>query len=181
MKKTITYLITVLLFASTLIVDAQDQQPAAVDLYDLSLEELMTLKVDVSKTDLSIRETPSVISVITQKEIENLGARDLMDILNQIPGFYFGVDVQNIIGAGIGKLGHEGKLLLLIDGVEMNETLFSRHNSDNTDIKNIDRIEIIRGPGSSIYGGYAELGMVNIITRSETKTRNYAQTDRSRR
>lgn len=168
MKKFITYLAALLLLISSLSAVAQEQLPAEVDPYDLSLEELMTIKIDVSKTDLSIRETPSVISVITQKEIQNQGARDLMDVLGQIPGFYFGVDVQNVVGIGTrGNWAHEGKLLLLIDGMEMNETLFSTTQfGQHYDIKNIDRIEIIRGPGSSIYGGYAELGVINIITKS---------------
>jgi outer membrane cobalamin receptor len=91
-----------------------------------------------------------------------------MDVLNQVPGFTFGVDVQNTVGLGSrGNWGHEGKILLLIDGMEMNEVLFSTLQfGQHYDINNIERIEIIRGPGSSIYGGYAELGVINIITRS---------------
>lgn len=147
--------------------------PPPEDVPELSLEELMNIKISVSKTDLSIRETPAIISVITRKEIQNMGARDLMDVLNQIPGLNFGVDIQNVVGAGMrGNWGHEGKILLLIDGLEMNETLFSTTQfGQHYDIKNIDRIEIIRGPGSSIYGGYAELGVINIITQTGNLTK----------
>jgi outer membrane cobalamin receptor len=141
------------------------------DLFDLSLEELMNIPISVSKTNLSLRETPSVISVITRDEIRNMGARDLMDLLNQIPGVNLGMDVQGAVGAGMrGNWGHEGKILLLLDGQEMNEILFSTTQfGQHYDIGNIDKIEIIRGPGSSIYGGYAELGVINIITRSGSK------------
>ncbi len=175
MKSTIKYLAVLAFSIATCAAHAQEQKQDE-DLFDLSLEELMNIKIDVSKTDLSIRETPAIISVVTRKEIQNMGARDLMDILNQIPGFNFGVDVQNVIGIGLrGNWGHEGKVLLMIDGVEMNETLFSTTQfGQHYDIKNIDRIEIIRGPGSSIYGGYAELGVINIITQTGDKTSGIA-------
>jgi outer membrane cobalamin receptor len=148
--------------------------PPPEDVPELSLEELMNIKISVSKTNLSLRETPAIISVITRKEIRNMGARDLMDVLNQIPGLNFGVDIQNVVGAGMrGNWGHEGKILLLIDGLEMNEILFSTTQfGQHYDIKNIDRIEIIRGPGSSIYGGYAELGVINIITQTGNITKS---------
>lgn len=137
------------------------------DMYSMSLEDLMNIKIEVSKTDLSLRETPSIISVISRREIQNMGARDLMDVLNHVPGFNFGVDVEGVVGVGIrGNWGHEGKVLVLIDGIEMNEILFATTQfGQHYDINNIDRIEIIRGPGSSIYGGYAELGVINIITQ----------------
>lgn len=135
---------------------------------EMSLEELMNIKIVASKTNLTSRETPSIVSVITREEIKNMGARDLMDVLNQVPGFSFGSDVQNTVGLGArGNWGHEGKILLLIDGIEMNEILYATTQfGQHYDISNIDRVEIIRGPGSSIYGGYAELGVINIITRT---------------
>ncbi|HTH55250.1 MAG TPA: TonB-dependent receptor plug domain-containing protein [Cyclobacteriaceae bacterium] len=135
---------------------------------EMSLEELMNIKIVASKTNLTARETPSIVSVISREEIKNMGARDLMDVLNQVPGFSFGSDVQNTAGLGArGNWGHEGKILLLIDGIEMNEILYATTQfGQHYDISNIDRIEIIRGPGSSIYGGYAELGVINIISRT---------------
>ncbi len=160
-------LLLLLLFSSALFAYAQEEDVFDEDLLDLSLEELLNVQLDVSKTNLSLRETPAIISVINRQEIANSGARDLMDVLNLVPGFSFGVDVQNTIGLGLrGNWGHEGKILLLIDGMEMNETLFSTTQfGQHYNVNNIERIEIIRGPGSSIYGGYAELGVINIITR----------------
>lgn len=155
-------LLTILAYS----LQAQEQEPEE-DMYALSLEELMSINISVSKSDLSLRETPSVISIVTRDEIQKMGARDLMDILNQVPGLNVGIDVQNVVGIGSrGNWGHEGKILLLLDGQEMNEIIFSTTQfGQHYDITNIERIEIIRGPGSSIYGGYAELGVINIITR----------------
>lgn len=137
--------------------------------YDMSLEELMNIKVSVASIKpLTTRESPGILTIINEEEIRSLGFRDLMDLLNTIPGFDFGVDVEGIIGLGIrGNWAHEGKFLLLIDGQEMNENLFSSTQFGNHyPLENIKQIEIIRGPGSAIYGGFAEYAVINIITKN---------------
>lgn len=148
---------------------AQETPQLDDDLYSMSLEDLMNIEINVaSKNKSSLRESPGIISVITQEQIQKMGARDLIDILRLVPGFQFGTDVQGIVGAGIrGNWAHEGKMSLQIDGLEMNEILFSTTQfGHHFPVDNIKRIEIIRGPGSALYGGYAELGVVNIITRN---------------
>ena len=114
------------------------------------------------------RESPGIVTVITQAEIINSGARDLTDVLLQVPGFMPALDLQNTVGIGIrGSWAHEGKVLLLIDGQEFNETIYSTLQLGNHfPLEQISRIEIIRGPGSATYGGYAELGVINITTQS---------------
>jgi outer membrane cobalamin receptor len=139
-----------------------------VDFFEMSLDELMNIPVSVaSKTQLTARESPAILTVITAEEIKNLGSRDLIDVLNLVPGMNFGVDVQGVVGiSSRGNWAHEGKILVLLDGQEMNEILFSSTQfGQRYDISQIEKIEIIRGPGSSIYGGYAELGVINIITK----------------
>lgn len=85
-----------------------------------------------------------------------------------MPGYTMGSDVEGVIGIGTrGLWGQEGKILLIIDGQEMNELYYNNIPILNHyPLENIKRIEIIRGPGSSIYGGSAELGVINIITKS---------------
>ncbi|MEO6303578.1 MAG: TonB-dependent receptor plug domain-containing protein [Bacteroidia bacterium] len=154
-----------------------------IDFYEMSLEQLLKIKAHdlpteleklinslitvASKKPLNTRESPSIISLITEDEIKKSGARDLIDVLRLVPGFDFGVDVEGVIGVGIrGNWAHEGKMLLLIDGQEMNEILFATTQFGNRyPVEQIKRIEIIRGPGSAIYGGFAEYGVVNIITK----------------
>ena len=138
------------------------------DLLELSLEELMDIPVTVAtKTEMTQRESPGIISVVTREEIINSGARDMIDVLRLIPGISMETDVEGVVGIGMrGNWAHEGKILLLVDGQEMNENLFSTTQFGNHyDVTQIQKIEIIRGPGSSIYGGYAELGVINIITQ----------------
>jgi outer membrane receptor protein involved in Fe transport len=136
--------------------------------FGVSIDELMNIKTAVSsKKALSPRESPGIISVITEEEIQKSGARNLMDVLRLVPGIEFGYDLDGVIGIGIrGIWGHEGKVLLLIDGQEFNELAYSTLQFGNHyGVGNIKRIEILRGPGSSVYGGNAELGVISITTK----------------
>jgi outer membrane receptor for ferrienterochelin and colicin len=135
----------------------------------ISIDELLNMKTSVaSKTELTPRETPGIISIITAEEIKYSGARDLIDVLRLVPGFDFGYDVQGVIGVGLrGNWVHEGKILMLIDGQQMNElSYYNIPFGNHFPVDQIKRIEIIRGPGSVIYGGNAELGVINIITKT---------------
>jgi outer membrane cobalamin receptor len=185
-------LLLCLLFACVMYTDLHAQHDStgpvkhkdSVDYYDLSLDQLLKIKghdlpteleslinslISVaSKKPLSTRESPSIVTLVTEQEIRNSGARDLTDVLRLVPGFDFGVDVEGVVGiATRGNWAHEGKVLLLIDGQEMNEILYaSTQFGNHYPIEQIKKIEIIRGPGSAIYGGFAEYGVINIITRS---------------
>ncbi|HUW05885.1 MAG TPA: TonB-dependent receptor plug domain-containing protein [Williamwhitmania sp.] len=138
--------------------------------YDLSLEQLMNIPVEISsKSAVNIRETPGIVSVINQKEMLRAGARDLVDVLTLfVPGMGFGVDVEGVVGVGFhGIWGNEGKVLLLIDGQEANEELFATLQlGGHYPVDMIERVEVIRGPGSAMYGGYASLAVINIITKA---------------
>ena len=136
---------------------------------NLSLEELLAVKVESgSQEKKEIRATPTIATIITNDEIKHSGARDLIDVLNLIPGIAFGIDTQGVVGIAVrGMWGHEGKVLLLVDGEEMNEASYSTTQWGNRfPLDSIDRIEVIRGPGSAANGGYAELAIVNIISNT---------------
>ncbi len=143
--------------------------PEPVEISTLDLEALLTLETDVaSSTELTLRESPAIITVISRDEITRVGARDLMDVLALVPGVGFGVDVQGVVGIGFrGLWGHEGKVLLLIDGQPMNELLYGTLQFGNHfPVELIERVEVIRGPGSVVYGGFAELAVISVITRT---------------
>ncbi|MCA6364953.1 MAG: TonB-dependent receptor plug domain-containing protein [Bacteroidetes bacterium] len=167
-------------------VSLQAQQPADT-LPELSLDQLLQLRAldssSVTEAELSARieaasqrpfstrETPNVVTVITADEIRNSGARDLMDVLRLVPGIEFGVDVEGAVSLGIrGQWGAEGKVLVAVDGVEMNEIMYGFFTFGNDfQINAIKRVEVIRGPGSVVNGGFAALGVINIITRDVTE------------
>src|SRR5690554_1593115 len=137
----------------------------------------MNIEVSVSsKSSMNIRETPGIVSVITQEDIENSGARDMVDLIQRyVPGFDFGVEVEGLIGLTVrGIWSFAGKVLLLIDGVEANENMFGQAMFGNHyPLSNVERVEIIRGPGSVVYGGYASMGVINIITKNADTTGGY--------
>jgi outer membrane receptor for ferrienterochelin and colicin len=130
------------------------------------LQKGLNKDVSVSTLKLSSRESPGIITVITKEEISNSGARDLTDVLRLVPGFDVMQDLQYVLGLSLrGNWANEGKILVMMDGVPFNELLYQSVAVGNRfPIDAIERIEIIRGPGSAIYGGSAEYGVINIIT-----------------
>lgn len=140
----------------------------AKDISELSLADLLDTPIAVATKDArNTRETPAVVTAVSREEILTSGASDLLGVLQLVPGFSFHTDVVGVVGAGFrGLWGHEGKVLLLIDGIEMNDLLYSTTQFGNRiPVHIIERVEVIRGPGSAVYGGNAELAVVNVITR----------------
>jgi outer membrane cobalamin receptor len=168
MRKIITLLV-LLNLAEVYSASAQDTTFATSGYDTLSLQDLMNIKLTVaSATELTPRQSPAIVTYITSADIKNSGATDLMSVLKQIPGFDFGADVEGVVGLGVrGNWAHEGKVVLFIDGQEMNEGLYSTLQFGNHyPIESVERIEIIRGPGSAMYGGYAAHAVINVITRT---------------
>jgi len=130
------------------------------DITELNLEDLLTQEsTAASLRPLTIRETPGIITIIDRKQIIESGARDLTDLLRRVPGFDVELDAHNVTSLAFrGVWGQEGKILLLVDGQELNEILYGTIQIENrVPLASIAQIEIVRGPGSVIYGGHAEL------------------------
>ncbi len=140
---------------------------------DAKLKEETTV---ASIRPATVRDSPGILTLISREEILASGARDLLDILQLVPGFAPGVDVEGVVDVGFrGVWGHEGKILLLLDGQEMNETLFSTLQLGNElPADQIQSVEIIRGPGSARYGGNAELAVINVKTRSAQDLKGFS-------
>lgn len=121
---------------------------------------------DLGNTD--VREAPAQVQVITARQIKASGAKDLFDALSLVPGFSFGRDVDDVIGVGIhGNWAEEGKVLFLLNGAQLNENDFGTYGlGRRIPLDNVERIEVITGPGSVVHGGYAALGVVNVVTRT---------------
>jgi len=112
-------------------------------------------------------EAPSIVSVITQADIQRYGARNLSDILRNVPGFEFTAEIYSIEALNFrGIASDEGKSLLMINGIAQNELGFGGYNfMGSIPAAMIEKVEIIRGPGSAVYGGFAETDVINVITR----------------
>ena len=122
-----------------------------------------------TKTKMTAQEAPSIVTVITGEEIRNMGARNIMDVLRTVPGFdpvYMGIYPQHrLYVRGMGSVTNE-KVKIMINGHSMQafwgESLQHLEKLPATSVR---KIEIIRGPGSSLYGTGAFLGIINLITK----------------
>lgn len=137
-------------------------------LLSLDLEELMATKVMIStNTKQALSKAPSVVSVITAADIKATGAANLTDILQSVPGIYI---KTNLFGSRplVTFRGAAGThTLLMVNGEPMkdlvwNSGIFWRGLPTSM----IDRVEIIRGPGSALFGSDASAGVINIITKT---------------
>ncbi|HEY1809764.1 MAG TPA: TonB-dependent receptor [Acidobacteriaceae bacterium] len=145
------------------------------DLTQLSLEELGNVEVTTaSKEPEQVWKTPAAIYVITQEDIRRYGATSIPELLRLAPG----VEVARIDSDhwAVGVRGFNGEfsksLLVLIDGRSVYSPLFAGvyWQVQDTFFEDIDRIEVIRGPGGTIWGANAVNGIINIITKSAKET-----------
>jgi outer membrane cobalamin receptor len=166
-----------LLFLLQLVCRAQVLDSTSTGILQPSLNDIISLKPEISSetkvtianlVETNVYEAPNVISIITDEDIKELGYRDLLDVLNTIPGINIANDVQNGTSIGVrGMWAEEGKILFMINGLVMNDMSYgSIVLGHRFPLINIKRIEIIRGAGSSMYGGLAALGVINIITKN---------------
>ena len=149
------------------------------DLSELSLEELVDLEIDsvfgASRYAQKVTEAPSSVTIVTADEIERYAYRTLADILRSVRGFYVTND-RNYSYLGVRGFSRPGdynvRVLLLVDGHRLNDNIFGGAYIGTEfplDVDLIERVEIIRGPSSSLYGTSAFFGVVNVITkRGET-------------
>ncbi len=128
-----------------------------------------------SKYEQDAAEAPSLVYVRTGGEIRAQGYRTLAEVLESMPGIHLRQDRSYTYTGvrGIERPGdYSSRLLLLLDGVRLNEAIYDSATAGNEfpiDVGLIDRIEFMPGPGSSLYGSNALLGVVNVVTRSPSQ------------
>lgn len=132
-------------------------------------EELTTQVASVSKTNESLREAPATVVVVTGDEIQRRGYLDLEQLLHDLPGFDISRtngDIYSIIYQRGYRSTVNDRLLLLIDGVEQNDLSTNAvYLAREYPLTNIDRVEIIYGPASTMYGANAYTGVISILTK----------------
>lgn len=153
--------------------DAKDEQLPS--LTELSIEQLMDIEVatvyGACKFEQKVTDAPASVSVITAEEIKKYGHRTLADILRSVRGLYVTYDRNyNYLGVrGFNRPGdYNSRFLLLLDGHRLSDNIYESAAVGTEfilDVDLIDRVEIIRGPSSSLYGAGAFFGAINVITR----------------
>jgi iron complex outermembrane receptor protein len=149
---------------------------AGSDLTDLSLEDLMNVQVtSVSKTPERIADAPGAVTVISQEDMQASGLNGIPEILRLSPGLFVQQGNQ-FTGWSISSRGFGGvfsnKLLVLQDGRTLYTPMFSGvyWNTVDYPIADLDRIEVVRGPGGTLWGANAVNGVINITSKQSKDT-----------
>ena len=147
------------------------------ELNSVNLEDLMKLNVvsGASKYEQRVTDAPADVTVISAEKIKEGGYRNLYEILNAVRGIYM-IDDRNYNFIGIRGFHRPGdynsRVLVTVDGHRINENLYDSvgfKEDSPVAVDLIERVEVIRGPGSSLYGSNAIFGVINIITKSPTQ------------
>ena len=158
---------------------AAAQQPTppprqAIDTITNDLEQLMQIEIVVagSKRAQESRDVPSFVSVVSAADIKEHGYRTLADVLRTLPGLYVSSD-RNYSYVGVRGFGRPGdynsRILLLLNGLRTNESVYDLAyigEEFSVDVDMIERVEVIRGPSSSLYGSNAVFAVINVVTRA---------------
>ncbi len=145
------------------------------DLGELSLEALMDVQItSASKRQESLADTAAAVYVITSEDIRRSGATSIPELLRGVPGLHvaqLNANTWQITARGFNDQ-FANKLLVMIDGRSVYTPLFSGTFWDvqDTVLEDIERIEVVRGPGGTLWGANAVNGVINIITRSAAET-----------
>lgn len=159
---------------------AEDKEKSQEDidiekLSSMSLEEIMNIQVySASKRPEKLSQTASAAFVLTAKDIEKAGATSIPESLRLVPGVQVARINSNNWAVSIRGFNRQysNKLLVMVDGRTVYTPLFSGVYWDSLDylLDDIDRIEVIRGPGGTLWGANAVNGVINIITKEARKT-----------
>ncbi len=143
------------------------------DLLEMSLDDLMNIEVSVaSKKAESINDAPGIITVVTKHEIEGFGAQHLGDVINRVVSMSF--LSANVFTDNIGNMRasattpYDNHVLILMNGRPVRDPISGGLNQavyTGFPLDMVERLEIIRGPGSVLYGSCAYAGVINIVTK----------------
>jgi iron complex outermembrane receptor protein len=153
----------------------------SLDVFDMSLEALMGLEItSVSKKAERLQDVATSIYVITQEDIRRSGALRLQDLMAMVPGMWMNFLSFNDVSVGMreGVDDFIGTVLVLVDGVPYQSPYYSSflYSNYEIDLDEIDRIEVIRGPGGTIYGSNAATGIINIYTKKPEDSQGFRAT-----
>ncbi len=146
----------------------------STDIYKYDLNQLSKLKISsVSKSPIKISETPVTVHIVSAEEIKEKGYLTLEDVLGDLPGFQFrNIQSFNTYSFQRGIPNQNNLILVLIDGIQVNELNSGGfYGGGLYNLSNIDRIEVIYGPGSVAYGTNAVTGIINIISKTSLENR----------
>ncbi|MEW5767311.1 MAG: TonB-dependent receptor [bacterium] len=148
------------------------------ELTQITGEEILFTEIPVvfaaAKFEQKVGEAPASVTVITADEIKRYGYSTVSEALRGVPGLYVTYD-RSYTHLGVRGYyipgDYSSRVLVMIDGVTVNEPVYGGSDVENPlsiDIDSIKRIEVVKGPGSALYGTYALFGVINTVTKNGT-------------
>jgi len=151
----------------TTLANAQNQD---VDSFDDFMEVLEETTELANKNKIGVDHAPGIINILKYDDMKRLGVNDLYDALELLPAVEVVINktgTRNLVFRSIGAVDGSGKIKVMLNGVEQNSAA-SGIIHFNLPVDIIERIEVIRGPASALYGEYAFSGIIDIITKKDT-------------
>lgn len=176
LKILICFLLLVSMYPTVSLASTDEEKMKAVEeMFSSPYTEEMYYRTDrllltATKREMSLRKAPAIATVITAKEVKDMGARNLMDVLKMVPGIGVSINEQGVKMfevRGIRTTLSE-KILFMINGHTLNKNYVGSALSyvfDDLTVEYIKQIEIVRGPGSALYGANAFVAVINVITK----------------
>ncbi len=146
------------------------EEKKETDSKETKLEEIV---VTATRTEKELETAPGSVLVITKEDIEKRNIKAVDEALNTTAGVFNrrGKGLMDTVSRiTLRGIGGQGRTLILMDGVSLNDAYVGRAHFGGLSVDNIERIEVVKGPFSSLYGGYAMGGVVNIITKAPEKS-----------
>ena len=163
-KKSFLFFIYLLLFDGF---SFYAQQADTTNLFNLSIEELMNLSVySASRKQQNIMEAPAILSIVPKKDCDKYSLFSLIDVLKFVPGIETSLGSDGSYRLAIRGNRKNGNILFLINGQQVNDFYNGKPLFDFP-LALIEKIEIIRGPGSALFGSNAVAGVINIFLIEE--------------
>jgi len=161
--------LSLILFLNPILADTKK------DIFNMGLEQLMNIEiVTASRKSQSLLKTAAAVHIITQEDIRRSGATSLPEVLRGVPGLQIAQIDANNWAISIRGLNDRfsNNLLVMIDGRSIYNPLFGGvyWNMHETLLEDIERIEVVRGPGGTLWGANAVNGVINIITKNAKDT-----------
>jgi outer membrane receptor protein involved in Fe transport len=181
----ICILFVILAIILPLNLNPQDNDTEKIKRYfKMDIHQLLSLVITTAgKKKEKISDIPASVVIVTREEIENYGYQSLIEILENIPGLYLTDDYVNIYTGirGFWSITPNRNVIILVNGIPYKDELVSSYYLEDIPIpvEAIDRIEVVRGPMSVIYGNGAFFGVINIITNQFDENENPSQVSAS--
>jgi iron complex outermembrane receptor protein len=139
-----------------------------------SVQKMGEMVVTATKTAKDTLDAPATVSVVTAKEIENMNVHSVDEALSLLPGVYTtrpGGHEPSVMGTNVLLRGipDYSRTLVMVDGQTLNDPYIGAVTWESVPAETVERIEVVPGPFSSLYGGSAMGGVINVITKAPTK------------